>query len=38
MIGGQMKIKINGEPIPEEAVQYEMRRLVQFYSEHMNTE
>lgn len=33
-----MKIKINGEPIPEEAVQYEMRRLVQFYSEHMNTE
>lgn len=33
-----MKIRINGEPIPEEAVQYEMRRLVQFYSEHMTTE
>lgn len=33
-----MKIAINGEPIPEEAVEYELRRLVQFYSEHMTTE
>lgn len=33
-----MKIAINGEPIPEEAVDYELRRLVQFYSEHMTTE
>ena len=33
-----MKITINGEPIPERAVEYELRRLVQFYSEHMTTE
>ncbi len=33
-----MKISINGEPIPEEAIEYELRRLVQFYSQHMNTE
>jgi len=33
-----MKITINGEPIPEQAVEYELRRLVQFYSQHMSTE
>lgn len=33
-----MKIAINGEPIPEQAVEFEMKRLVQFYSQHMNTE
>lgn len=33
-----MKIVINGEVIPEQAVEYEMKRLVQFYSEHMTTE
>jgi parvulin-like peptidyl-prolyl isomerase len=30
-----MPITINGEVIPEQAVQYELDRLVRFYSEHM---
>jgi peptidyl-prolyl cis-trans isomerase C len=28
------KIKVNGQVIPEEAIQYELERLVRFYSEH----
>lgn len=31
-----MPIKINGEIIPEQAVQYELDRLVRFYSDHMS--
>lgn len=31
-------IKINGQDIPEEAVNYELNRLVQFYSQHMAAE
>ena len=30
-----MAMKVNGEVIPESAVQYELARLVKFYSEHM---
>ncbi len=30
-----MPISVNGEVIPEQAVQYELDRLVRFYSEHM---
>jgi len=30
-----MTLKVNGEPIPQEAIDYEYRRLVQFYSEFM---
>jgi len=30
-----MPILVNGEAIPEQAVQYELDRLVRFYSEHM---
>ena len=30
-----MPIRINGEEIPESAIQYEFDRLVKFYSEHM---
>jgi parvulin-like peptidyl-prolyl isomerase len=33
-----MAIKVNNEIIPEEAVQYEMSRLVSFYSQHMPPE
>ncbi len=28
-------ITINGQPLPEEAVEYEYRRLLQFYSQHL---
>lgn len=31
-----MPITVNGELIPEQAVQYELDRLVRFYSEHMS--
>ncbi|MDP6491004.1 MAG: peptidylprolyl isomerase [Kiritimatiellia bacterium] len=31
-----MPITVNGEAIPEQAVQYELDRLVRFYSEHMS--
>lgn len=31
-----MTIRINGEPIPEEAVEYELKRLVKLYSEHLD--
>jgi peptidyl-prolyl cis-trans isomerase C len=31
-------ITINGEPLPEEAVEFEYRRLLQFYSQHMPAE
>jgi len=35
----QMKpLKVNGQEIPEEAVNYELKRLVQFYSQHMAPE
>ncbi len=30
-----MGITVNGEPLPEEAIEFEYRRLLQFYSEHM---
>jgi len=30
-----MAVKINGEPLPEQAIEFEYRRLLQFYSEHM---
>ncbi len=33
-----MTLKVNGQEIPEEAVQYELNRLVQFYSAHMSAE
>jgi len=33
-----MAIKVNGEIIPESAIQYELARLVKFYSEHMSAE
>lgn len=32
-----MALTVNGQLIPEEAVQYELNRLVQFYSTHMST-
>jgi len=31
-----MTLYINGTPIPEEAIQYELDRLVRFYSDHMS--
>ena len=31
-----MTLYVNGAPIPEEAIQYELDRLVRFYSEHMS--
>jgi glutathione transport system ATP-binding protein len=31
-------LKVNGQEIPEEAVNYELNRLVQFYSQHMAPE
>ncbi len=31
-------LKVNGQDIPEEAVNYELNRLVQFYSQHMAPE
>lgn len=33
-----MTIKINGEVLPEVAIQYELERLVKFYSEHVSPE
>ena len=33
-----MTIRVNGEPIPESAIQFELNRLVRFYTEHMSTE
>ncbi len=33
-----MALRVNGEEIPEEAVQYELNRLVQFYSAHMSAD
>lgn len=33
-----MTIRVNGRPIPDEAIQYELDRLVRFYSEHMSAE
>lgn len=33
-----MTIRVNGEEIPDSAVQYELDRLVKFYSEHMSAE
>jgi peptidyl-prolyl cis-trans isomerase C len=34
----EMTIKVNGEAIPEEAVEYEFQRLVKFYSGHLGAE
>lgn len=31
-----MAIKVNGQEIPDEAVEYELGRLIQFYSNHMS--
>lgn len=31
-------ITINGQPLPEEAIEFEYRRLLQFYSQHMPAE
>ncbi len=31
-------ITINGEPLPQEAIEFEYRRLVQYYSQHMSAE
>ena len=31
-----MTIRINGEPIPDAAIQYELDRLIKFYSQHMS--
>lgn len=31
-----MTVKINGKVLPEEAVQYELSRLISFYAEHMD--
>lgn len=31
-------ITINGQPLPEEAIEFEYRRLLQFYSQHMSPE
>ena len=33
-----MTIRVNGEPIPEAAVQYELDRLITFYSGHMSAD
>ncbi|MFC1498210.1 peptidylprolyl isomerase [Verrucomicrobiota bacterium] len=33
-----MTIKINGEEIPEQAIEYELGRLIKFYSGHMSAE
>ncbi|MDD4870707.1 MAG: peptidylprolyl isomerase [Kiritimatiellae bacterium] len=33
-----MTIRVNGEQIPEEAIRYELDRLVKFYSEYMSSE
>jgi len=33
-----MAVKINGEVLPEEAIEYEFRRLLQFYSQYMPAE
>ncbi len=33
-----MAIIINGEPLPEQAIEFEYRRLLQFYSQHMPPE
>ncbi len=30
-----MSVKINGEIIPDEAIEFELKRLVKFYSQHM---
>lgn len=31
-----MTLRVNGQPIPPSAVQYELERLIRFYSEHMS--
>ena len=33
-----MGVKINGVPLPDEAIEFEYRRLVQFYSSHLSAE
>ncbi len=33
-----MALKVNGEVIPDEAIEYELGRLIRFYSEHMAEE
>ena len=33
-----MTLRVNGEPIPDGAIQYELDRLVKFYSDHMSAE
>jgi parvulin-like peptidyl-prolyl isomerase len=33
-----MTIKVNGEEIPEAAVQFELKQLIKFYTEHMSSE
>ena len=33
-----MTLKVNGQLIPDAAIQYELDRLVKFYSEHMSAE
>jgi parvulin-like peptidyl-prolyl isomerase len=33
-----MTIKINGEPLPEQAVEFELKRLIRFYLGHMSME
>ena len=33
-----MSVKVNGQVIPEEAIEYELGRLIRFYSEHMAEE
>jgi len=32
------KITINGQPLPPEAIEFELGRLVKFYSQHMPEE
>lgn len=31
-----MTLRVNGEPIPEAAIEYEFKRLIKFYSEHLS--
>ncbi len=33
-----MSVTINGQPLPPEAIEFEYRRLLQFYSEHLSPE
>ena len=33
-----MALRVNGEEIPEEAIRFELDRLVKFYSNHMSAD